>query len=51
VHYSELGTRLGGHSELGAPALLKAVWWGMRLASVLTHLFLIIGQLSDLCLL
>ena len=23
---SELGTRLGGHSELGAMALLKAVW-------------------------
>jgi len=29
---------VGGHSELGAAALLKAVWWGMRLASLLTHL-------------
>jgi len=25
--------------ELRAAALLKAVWWGMRLASLLTHLF------------
>jgi len=24
---------------IGAAALLKAVWWGMRLASLLTHLF------------
>ena len=31
--------RLGCQSELGAAALLKAVWWGMRLASLLTHLF------------
>jgi len=30
--------RLGGQSELGAAALLKAVSWGMRLASLLTHL-------------
>jgi len=29
-----------GHWELGAAALLKAVWWGMRLASLLTHLYL-----------
>jgi len=30
---------VGGHSELGAAALLKAVWWDMRLASLLTHFF------------
>jgi len=29
-----------GQSELGAAALLKAVWWDLRLASLLTHLFL-----------
>jgi len=30
-----------GHSEFGAAALLKAVglWWDLRLASLLTHLF------------
>ena len=28
-----------GQSELGATALLKAVWWDFRLASLLTHLF------------
>jgi len=27
-----------GYWELRTVALLKAVWWGMRLASVLTHL-------------
>ena len=26
-------------SEFGAAALLKAVWWDLRLASLLTHLF------------
>jgi len=36
---SELGTTLGEHSELGAAALLKAVWWDLRLASLLTRLF------------
>jgi len=30
---------VGGHSELVAEASTKAVWWGMRLASLLTHLF------------
>jgi len=30
---------LGGHSELGVAALLKAVWWDLRLASLLTHLY------------
>jgi len=30
-----------GHSELYEAALLKAVWWGMRLASLLTHLLFI----------
>jgi len=24
---------LDGHSELGAAALLKAIWWDLRLAS------------------
>ena len=28
-----------GQSELGAAALLKAVCWDLRLASLLTHLF------------
>ena len=28
-----------GHSELGAAALLKAVWWDLCLASLLTHWF------------
>jgi len=27
----------GGQSELWAAALLKAVWWDLRLASLLTH--------------
>ena len=27
-----------GCSELGAAASTKAVWWGLRLASLLTHL-------------
>jgi len=27
------------HSKLGAAALLKAVWWDLVLASLLTHLF------------
>ena len=31
--------RLGGQSELEAAALLKTVWWDLRLASLLTHLF------------
>jgi len=30
---------VGGHWELRAAALRKTVWWGMRLASLLTHLF------------
>jgi len=38
-HPQAPATRLGGQSEFGAAALLKAVWWGMRLASLLTHLF------------
>jgi len=34
--------RVGGHWELGAAASRKAVygvWWDLRLASLLTHLF------------
>ena len=47
-------TTVGGHWELRAAALLKAVRWGMRLASLLTHLFLshhtvVWGILSLLC--
>jgi len=34
-----------GQSELGAAALLKAVWWDLRLASLLTHLFFFIPLL------
>jgi len=36
---SKLHTTLGGHSELGAAASTKAVWWDLRVASLLTHLF------------
>ena len=47
MYWSHAAT-LGEHSELGAVArwavgmggaLLKAVWWDLRLASLLTHLF------------
>jgi len=31
-----------GYDGLQAAALLKAVWWGMCLASLLTHLFVIL---------
>jgi len=31
-----------GQSELGAEALLKAVWWDLRLASPLTHVYVFI---------
>jgi len=37
--YSELATMAHGQLELGAAALLNAVLCGMRLASLLTHLF------------
>jgi len=30
---------LDGQSELGAAVLLKAVWWDLRLAGLLMHLF------------
>jgi len=36
---SDLYGDRSGHSEFGAAALLKAVWWDLRLASLLTHLF------------
>jgi len=36
---SELRTTLAWHSEMGAAASTKAVWWDLRLASMLTHLF------------
>jgi len=31
--------RVGGHWEFGAAASRKAVWWDLRVASLLTHLF------------
>jgi len=34
-------TTVGGHWELRAAALLKAVQWGVCLASLLTHLFFV----------
>jgi len=34
-----LAAMLAGQSELGAAASRKAVWWDLRLASLLTHLF------------
>jgi len=50
---SELCTTLAGHSELGAAALLKAIWWDLRLASLLMHLLshhtVVWGILSLLC--
>ena len=39
VQLSSMVTTVGGHWELRATALRKAVWWGMRLASLLMHLF------------
>jgi len=35
---SKPAATVGGHSELAAEASTKAVWWSMRLASLLTHL-------------
>jgi len=35
----DIGGGVHRGSELGAVASLKAVWWGMRLARLLTHLF------------
>jgi len=40
---------VSGHWELRAVALLKAVWWGMRLASLLTHLFLCVLVFLGYC--
>jgi len=34
-----LPVRFGGRSELGAAATCKAVWWDLRLANLVTHLF------------
>jgi len=36
---SKLAATLGGQSELWAAVSTKAVWWDLRLASLLTHLF------------
>ena len=43
--YHPPAATVGGHSELGALALLKAVWWGTRLASLLMHLFVWLAYL------
>jgi len=42
---SKPAATVGGHSELGAAASTKAVWWDLRLASLLTHLFSCVPQL------
>jgi len=39
VRLSSMVTTVGGHWELRAAALLKAVWWCMHLARLLMHLF------------
>jgi len=39
VGQTELGLMIVGHLELRAGASRKAVWWDLRLASLLTHLF------------
>ena len=39
VRLSSMVSTVGGRWELRAAALLEAAWWGMRLASLLTHLF------------
>jgi len=39
MRLSSMVTMVGGHCELWAVALLKAVWCGMHLASLLTCLF------------
>ena len=40
-----------GHPELGAAALLKAIWWDLCLASLLTHLFVCLFICLSVCLL
>ena len=40
--------RVGGHWESGTAALLKAVWWDLRLASLLTQLFISCAYLLNL---
>ena len=37
---SKPAATVGGHSELAAEASTKAVWWDLRLASLMTHLFI-----------
>ena len=36
---SKLAATLGGQSELWAAVSTKAIWWDLRLASLLMHLF------------
>jgi len=38
-HLLAPAARLGWQSELGTAALRKAVWWDLRLASLLMHMF------------
>jgi len=35
----DIGGGVQGGSELGAEASTEAIWWDLRLASLLTHLF------------
>ena len=43
---SKLAATLGGQSELRAAVSTKAVWWDLRHASLLTHLFSDISYFS-----
>jgi len=43
VWLSSMVTTVSRHWELQAKASTKAVWWGMRLASLLTHLLIFTG--------
>jgi len=38
IQWLPVMVRLGGQSELRAAASRKAIWWDLRLASLLTHL-------------
>jgi len=40
----DIGGGVQRRSELGAAALTKAVWWDLRLASLLTHSFVFFLQ-------
>jgi len=48
---SKPAAMLGGHSELEVAASHKAVWWDLHLASLLTHLFLLVMKFLFVCIL